>query len=111
MGTGKGKARSTGKDSCSTLLGSRHARSSGSQDSLDRVRVSRSNAGSPSGSGGGTPLEMQSTDLSDVDEGEGEGRDSPGSREVDGGSHMQQMMHELAPKDAADTMVAAPVAA
>jgi len=97
------------------------AKSSGSQDSLDRVRVSRSNAGSPNAlEGAQTPHEM-SVDLSDVDEGEGEGEteneagpDStlpggwpdpkPGGKEdeitmIDGGTHVQEMMGKLGASD------------
>lgn len=106
-------------------------KSSGSQDSLDRVRVSRSNAGSPSASMGGaqTPHGM-SVDLSDVDEGEnenegeGEADSTPpsggvGSRPgagkqdeietIDGGTHVQEMMENLGTSDQSE-LAPAPIA-
>ncbi|KAG9085957.1 hypothetical protein FRC06_003344 [Ceratobasidium sp. 370] len=76
------RARSSGGNSGSLFPASKGAQSSsGSQDSLDRVRVSRSNAGSPSG---GPEQRIQSADLSDVDEvgTDAEGGDSP-DREVE----------------------------
>ncbi|KAF8600824.1 hypothetical protein BDV93DRAFT_255735 [Ceratobasidium sp. AG-I] len=56
------------------------AQSTGSQDSLDRVRVSRSNAGSPSASRGDgqIPQEIEAG-LSDVDEGEAGAENDAGS--------------------------------
>ncbi|KAG9122132.1 hypothetical protein FRC07_001622, partial [Ceratobasidium sp. 392] len=71
------RARSSGGNSGGLFLSSTGRQSaSGSQDSLDRVRVSRSNAGSPSE---GITRATRGAELSDVDEGEtdAEGGDSP----------------------------------
>lgn len=106
------------------------ANSSGSQDSLDRVRVSRSNAGSPSVSRAEeqVPQGME-MGLSDVDEAEadnevespppppatgglgvGIGGAEPGVEEkqgamepIDGGTHVHEMVKNLGPNDQPET--------